>query len=73
MRDVPMGDEERVSDRLALTIDDAAELLSISRSLAYRWAKDGTLPTIRVGNAVRVPRRALEAWIEERTTQGRAG
>jgi excisionase family DNA binding protein len=61
------------TERLALTIEEAAELLSISRSLAYRWAKDGTLPTIRVGNAVRVPRRALEAWIEERTTQGRAG
>lgn len=61
------------TERLALTVDEAAELLSISRSLAYRWAKDGTLPTIRVGNAVRVPRRALEAWIDERTTQGRAG
>lgn len=61
------------AERLALTIEETAELLSISRSLAYRWAKDGTLPTIRVRNAVRVPRRALEAWIEERTTQGRAG
>jgi excisionase family DNA binding protein len=61
------------TERLALTVEEAAELLSISRSLAYRWVKAGTLPSIRVGNAVRVPRRALEAWIEERTTQGRAG
>jgi excisionase family DNA binding protein len=61
------------TERLALTIEEAAELLSISRSLAYRWVKAGTLPSIRVGNAVRIPRRALEAWIEERTTQGRAG
>jgi excisionase family DNA binding protein len=61
------------TERLALTVEEAAKLLSISRSLAYRWVKDGTLPAIRVGNAVRIPRRALEAWIEERTTQGRAG
>jgi excisionase family DNA binding protein len=53
-----------VAERLALTVDDAAKLLDISRSLAYEWVKNGTLPTIRVGNAVRVPRRALEAWIE---------
>jgi excisionase family DNA binding protein len=41
------------TERLALTVEEAAELLSISRSLAYRWVKAGTLPAIRVGNAVR--------------------
>jgi excisionase family DNA binding protein len=64
-----------IGERLALTVEDAAKLLDISRSQAYEWVKDGTLPAIRVpnSNAVRIPRRALEAWIEERTTHGRAG
>jgi excisionase family DNA binding protein len=60
-------------ERLALKVPEAAMLLGISPSLAYEWVNAGILPAIRVGNAVRIPRRALEAWIEERTTQGRAG
>jgi excisionase family DNA binding protein len=51
-------------------IEVAAEL-GISRALAYRWMHDGTLPTVRQGRTVRVPRAALLAWIE-RKTQGTA-
>jgi excisionase family DNA binding protein len=53
--------------RLLLRPPEAAEVLGISRALAYRWAQDGTLPTIRVGRAVRIPHDALVEWIDSRT------
>ena len=51
---------------LLLRIPEAARALGIARSLAYEMARDGRLPVVHIGKAVRVPRRRLEAWIEER-------
>lgn len=42
-------------------------MLGVSRALAYRWTLDGTLPVLRVGRTVRVPRAALLAWINSNT------
>ena len=55
---------------LLLRPTEVAEQLGISRALAYKWIKDGILPTIRRGKAVRVPRGALLKWIEEETQNG---
>jgi excisionase family DNA binding protein len=52
---------------MLLRIPEVARTLGIARSLAYEMARDGRLPAIRIGKAVRVPRRQLEAWIEQRT------
>lgn len=56
-------------NNLLLTAQEVADLLKISRALAYKWLMDGTLPALRapVGRMVRVPRAALERWIEENT------
>lgn len=51
---------------LLLRVPEVARTLGIARSLAYEMARDGRLPTIHIGKAVRIPRRRLEAWIEER-------
>ena len=51
---------------LLLRVPEVARSLGIARSLAYEMARDGRLPVIHIGKAVRVPRRRLEAWIEER-------
>jgi excisionase family DNA binding protein len=51
---------------MLLRIPEAARALGIARSLAYEMARDGRLPTVHIGKAVRVPRRRLEEWIEER-------
>jgi excisionase family DNA binding protein len=57
---------------MLLRIPEVARTLGIARSLAYEMARDGRLPTVHIGKAVRVPRRRLEAWIEDRA-QAEAG
>lgn len=51
---------------LLLRVPEVARTLGIARSLAYEMARDGRLPTVHIGKAVRIPRRRLEAWIEAR-------
>ncbi len=51
---------------MLLRIPEVARTLGIARTLAYEMARDGRLPTVHIGKAVRVPRQRLEAWIEER-------
>ena len=58
---------------LLLRIPEVARALGIARSLAYEMARDGRLPTVHIGKAVRVPRRRLEEWIEERARAEAAG
>ncbi|RLC60875.1 MAG: DNA-binding protein [Chloroflexi bacterium] len=48
------------SERLTLTIEEAAHLLGIGRGLAYEMARCGKLPIIRFGRRLLVPKAALE-------------
>jgi predicted DNA-binding transcriptional regulator AlpA len=34
------------ADRLLLRVPEVADCLSVSRALAYRWLRDGVLPTV---------------------------
>ncbi len=36
-----------------LTANEVAEILRVGRATVYRWAEQGWLPAIRVGNTVR--------------------
>ncbi|MCP4380633.1 MAG: helix-turn-helix domain-containing protein [Hyphomicrobiales bacterium] len=54
-----------------LRVDEAAEVLRISRSRAYDevavYQRSGGLeglPSIRIGRSLRVPKRALLEWID---------
>ncbi len=51
------------TDRL-LTADEAATLLRVSRFRLYQLARDGILPCVKLGRAVRFSPAALEAFIE---------
>ncbi|MDO8616486.1 MAG: helix-turn-helix domain-containing protein [Dehalococcoidia bacterium] len=48
---------------LLLTVREAAQLLRISRNLAYELVAQGHLPHVRLGRVIRVPRHGLEQWI----------
>lgn len=58
---------------MLLRIPEVARTLGIARSLAYEMARDGRLPTVHIGKAVRIPRRRLEAWIEDQAQAEEAG
>lgn len=49
--------------KLTLTVEEAAEALGIGRSLAYKMARDGRLPTVRLGRRLLVPVSRLEEML----------
>ncbi len=53
------------SEALLLTVREAAELLRISRNLAYELVAQRRLPHVRLGRVIRIPRHALETWINK--------
>jgi excisionase family DNA binding protein len=50
--------------RLTYTVPEAARILGISRGAAYAAAAEGTIPTLRIGRRLLVPRVALERLLE---------
>jgi excisionase family DNA binding protein len=53
------------NDQLLMSVEDAAKLLGISRSLAYQLCERRELPTLRLGRRLVVPARVLMRMIEE--------
>ena len=51
-----------LNDRLTVTIEEAASLLSLGRTAAYEAARRWEIPTRRLGRRVVVPVPALLAW-----------
>lgn len=51
------------SERLTLTVEQAAQLLGVSRGTAYAAVKTGDIPSIRVGRRLLIPTRALMALV----------
>jgi excisionase family DNA binding protein len=50
--------------KLTVTVPEAADMVSISRSMAYALVSRGEWPSINVGRCVRVPVEAVRAWVE---------
>jgi len=50
---------------LTMTVEQAAEALGISRSLAYEAVRTEELPSVRVGRRILIPRAALEEWLSK--------
>lgn len=48
-----------------LTIAEAAEYLRLSKNGVYALARDGELPSVRLGRRVVIPKRSIERLIEE--------
>jgi excisionase family DNA binding protein len=45
------------------TVEEAARLLRISRNSAYTAARNGDLPTVRIGNLLRVPKAVIDRML----------
>ena len=58
-----------LANRLCLTIEETAEVLSCSRRQIYRLlADEPKLPTIKFGSRTWIPVGALQDWVVARTT-----
>jgi excisionase family DNA binding protein len=57
---------EEAMDRLLLRPSEAAELLGLSRSKVYALLAAGELPSVRIGEAMRVPVLELREWLANR-------
>jgi excisionase family DNA binding protein len=49
-----------------LKVAEVAEGLRIARSRAYELVADGEIPAVKIGRSVRVSRKELEHWLEDR-------
>ena len=63
------GEMEQTAEQppLLLRAEEVAQMLGLGRSKVYEMMAKSELPVVRIGTAVRVPRKALEAWIDEHT------
>lgn len=61
-----------LQDPAAISVEKASQMLGVCLRTGYAWAKNGTLPTVRVGGRVLVPTHRLKALLdgelEEATT-----
>jgi excisionase family DNA binding protein len=48
-----------------VTVEQAAEILGVSRSLAYEAVRNGRIPSLRIGRRWLIPRQALERLLVE--------
>ena len=46
-------------------IDEAAKYLSIGRSTLYELIAEGSVPTVHIGRAVRIPMAVLKGLVKE--------
>lgn len=52
-----------------LKSEEVADILQISRSMAYTIMKRGDLPTVRIGTSVRVRPEDLNKYIQDNVSQ----
>lgn len=60
-------------ETLALTPQETAAELRISRGKVYEMAATGILPSVRIGSAIRIPRAALREWIDRQLAERSTG
>jgi excisionase family DNA binding protein len=52
---------------LLLTVDEARALCNLGRTKFYELLREREIPSLKVGKAIRIPRKGLEDWIETQT------
>ena len=52
------------SERLLLRVEEAAAVVGLSRAMLYELVRVGAIRSVKVGRATRIPRAALEEWVQ---------
>jgi len=56
-----------------MTVEEAAEFLGVSRNNVYVAAREGRIPSFKVGSLIRFDLDELRAWLESNRPQVKAG
>ena len=64
MSEIQNGTEKRPFECRTYTVNEVARILGVSRTQAYRLVKEGLFKSVRIGNAIRLPKRTYDKWLE---------
>jgi len=59
--------QKDTNDSLVLTVGETARLLRLSKTTVYDQIRQGSIPSIRMGKRILIPRAALMHKLEEAT------
>ncbi len=52
-----------MAERLTYTVDEAAQVLGVSRGVAYEQVRSGEIPSKRLGKRWVIPKAQLHVWL----------
>ena len=59
-------------EKLAVSVTEAAKLISVSKSTAYSLVEQNIIPCVRIGEKrIIVPVKALQLWLERQSQGGK--
>lgn len=58
-----MPEQNDLSGRLTMSVDEAAAVLGIGRNAAYEAVRRGEIPSLRIGGRILVPRAAVRKML----------
>lgn len=57
-------EEPKNTEKLVINVSELAQMLNISRSLAYQLTRQPHFPVLQIGKRKIIPLAPLQAWIE---------
>ena len=69
MRQRTLPTREHTSVRLLVSVEEAAQMLSVGRSLVYKLVLSKQVMSVKIGRTRRIPVHALETFIAQQVGQ----
>ena len=51
--------------RRTYTVDEIANILSITRGTAYNLVKEGLFKSVRIGTSIRISKQSFDEWLDK--------
>lgn len=64
MSEIQNGTEKRPLECRTYTVNEIARILGISQARAYRLVQEGLFKSVRIGNAIRIPKRSFDKCLQ---------
>lgn len=62
-----MNENKIIRSPLTCSVEEAAKILGVSRSMAYQLVRSEGFPTVKIGRRLLVSVKGLERWVEAQT------